>query len=827
MGSLLQDLRYSVRTLRKSAGLTTVAVITLALGIGANTAIFSLIHALLLRPVTGVEDPERIVMVYTSDFSSGLYGTSSFPDYLDFKSQASSFQQLAAYADNQAINLSTGGEAERVAGAIVTGDYFPTLGMKPLLGRVISAQDDQTLGGHPVAMISYEAWRSRFGGDSAVIGKTLTLNGYTFNVVGVAPENFHGIALTSAPAVWVPMKMFLQTNPTASADLFSQRNSRTFFVVGRLKPQATIEQAQSELNTITAQLAASYPKSNRGTLAQPDKPRPVILVPANTAMSNPSTRDATKRLTQVLMAVVGLVLLIGCANVANLLLARASARQKEFAVRVSLGASRQRILRQLLTESLLLSLVGGATGLMFAMWMADAFRSLSVFSAFVSLDLKLDVPVLTFTFAVSILTGVLFGLAPALQASRSDLVSALKDSRGDSSHRGRRFGLRDALVVFQVALSMVLLLGAGLLLRTLHKAYTADLGFDPTGALMASVDMQRQGYKEPLGQNFYREFREAAANLPGVEGATLAAFVPVSASGSRTWVTIAGYTPQPGEDMELSFNIVDENYFHTLRTPIVLGRNFAPQDVSGSPGVIIVNQALAQRFWPGANPIGKRISLNGDKGPFLEVVGVTRNGKYRRLREEWLPYFYLPLEQNYRGRMTLIARSGMEPAAVAAALRDTARRMDANLPVYGVRTLEENLGLAFAPERSNAALIGGFSLLALMLAAVGLYGVMSYAVGQRTREIGVRMALGAQRSSVFGLVLGHSMKLAAAGLVIGIIAAFGATRLISAMLYGVSATDVPTFLVVAPVLAAVMLLAGYVPAHRATRVDPMIALRYE
>jgi predicted permease len=487
METLLQDLRYGLRMLRARPGFAAVATLCLALGIGANTTIFSLMNALLWRPLPGVEDPARLVIVYTSDYSSGRYSTSSYPDYQDYRDQNQVFSGLAAYADSQSMNLSAGDSAERIRGNIVTGNYFSVLGVKALLGRTLSPEDDQKPGAHPVAVISYETWQRRLGGDPSVVGKTVSLNGHTFTIIGVAPEDFRGTALSSAPAVWVPMMMYGQVNPVfGQFNPLARRGARGIFLVGRLKPDATLEQAQANVDTIAAQLARAYPQTNLGTLRQPDQPRPMTLVPVNQAMVGPTRREATKRFTGLLLAAVGFVLLIACANVANLLLARARGRQKEIAVRLALGAGRGRIIRQMLTESVMLAALGGALGLLLSLWLSDLLLTFNAFASFTALNLSLDLRVLGFTLLVSLLTGALFGLAPALQASRPDLVPALKGTEPGGDVISRRLGLRNLLVVFQVALSLVLLVGAGLFLRSLQKVYATDLGFNPGDALLAA-----------------------------------------------------------------------------------------------------------------------------------------------------------------------------------------------------------------------------------------------------------------------------------------------------------------------------------------------------
>jgi macrolide transport system ATP-binding/permease protein len=825
MGSISQDLRYGARMLSRNPSFTFVAVLTVALGIGANTAIFSVVNALLLRSLPGVSDSARVAIIYTSDFSGSRYSTSSYPDFVDLRDQNQSFSDIAAFADSQPFHLSSGAEAERITGAAVTAGYFATLGVKTALGRPLLPEDDATT----VAVISYDLWRSRFNSASDVIGRTVQLSGRTFSIVGVAAEGFKGTGLRSSLSIWVPLTVYAQAASTASTSPLLRRGSRGYFIVGRLNPGVTVEQAQANVTAIGAQLAQAYPQSNLGTLAQPDQPRPISVVSLDQAMVGPDVRDATKRIGGILMAVVGLVLLIACANVANLLLSRGRRRQKEIAVRLALGATRTRIVRQMLTESMLISMLGGGLGLLLALWLANELVSFDAFATFVSLTPTLDLRVLGFTLLISLLTGALFGLAPALHASNPDLAPVLKNT--DSSGRiSRRFGLRNALVVFQISISLVLLIGAGLFLRSLQKAYATDFGFDTRDALLASVDMARQGYNEAQGRNFYQQFVDGVQAMPGVLGVTLAQYIPVNAGGSRTGVYIEGYTSQPGEDLELNLNVVDANYFDTLGTPLLAGRAFGEQDTATSTKVIIINEAFARRFWPEQSlqeVVGKNLSISGARGPFYQVIGVAKTGKYRNLREAPLPFMFVALSQEYRSRVTLLLRTAGDPARLMPALRAELQKLDKTLPLYDVKTLDEHLGRALGQERTNAWLIGSLGVLAALLAAVGIYGVMSYTVTQRTRELGIRLALGASRGDVLRLVVGRGAVLTSIGLAIGLGSALALTRVVSTLLYGVSATDLLTFVAVAIALAGVALGACLIPARRAARVDPVVALRYE
>jgi predicted permease len=823
METLLQDLRYSARMFAKSPLFTVVAVIALALGIGANTTIFSLVYALLLRPLPGVQEPQKLVSVFTSDYSSTRYSTSSYPDYLDYRDRNEVFDGLATYREDSMV-LRAGDQPQRISGAAVSGNYFSVLGAKTLLGRMVNLDDDAAQAANPVVVLSYHTWKQRFGADPTLIGKLISINNHSFTIVGIAAREFRGPNLDAEVELWFPMTQLPRIQPSSAAS-FNRRSARWLRIIGRLKPGVTAEQAQSNIDGIAAQLAEAYPQSNRGTLQQPDRPRPMTLVPASeVATVGPSARATATRMGQLLMAVVGLVLLIACANVANLLLARAESRRKEIAVRLAVGAPRARLIRQLLTESSLLALMGGAAGLLTSSWLSDLIL---LFKLPPALDPSLDRWVLGFTLLVSILTGLLFGLAPALQASRLDLVAALKNSVEIVNRPARRFGLRDLLVVSQVALSLLLLIGSGLFLRTLHNAYTTDLGFETRDALLATVDLSLQGYSEAQERTFEAQIRERLASLPAVQSVSATSFLPINENGMRNGVTIEGHQAQSGEDTEIDMNIVASNYFETMGIALLRGRDFNVQDNESAPRVAIINEAMARRYWPDQDPIGKRISISGPKGPFVEITGVVKTGTYRTIGEQPIPYIYLPLAQNRAGGFTIIARTAGNPLALAAAVRAEIHHLDGNLPVFDVKTMNDHIGEALSQERMIATLLGIFGSLALLLAAVGIYGVMSYSVTQRRREIGVRIALGAESRDILRLVVGRGLILTISGVAIGLAAAVALTRLTTGLLFRVSATDPLTFIVISLLLTGVALAASLLPARRAMKVDPMVALRYE
>jgi len=797
----------------KAPAFTVLALLALALGICANTTIFSLVNGLVLRPLTGIRDPGRVVAVYTSDYSSGLYGSSSYPDYIDFRNQADAFESLAAY-DQVVQNVTGEADAERLRGIVVSANYFEVLGVKAQLGRTLQPSDDQNANERGRG-VGDALWQRRFGANPNVVGQTLTLNAKPYTIVGVTEPSFRGLRLGVPPEFWLPI--------TASSEYpKSGRGDRGLELTGRLKPGITPEQAQTQLTTIATRLAQTYPETNLGTLERPNEPRPMTVV--RESRVEPSAQVGVWRVSLLLLAVVGLVLLIACANVANLLLARASARRREIAVRLALGASRWRLVRQLLTESLLLALLGGVAGLLLTQWTA---RSLPMFfpaEDASGLDLSLDWRVLVFTLAVTISTGLLFGLAPALQATRANLIPALKDDLGHGQ-RLRRIGLRDVLVISQFALSLVLLIGAALFVRSLRHAISFDPGFDAQNLLIASMETRGASLNKQQGWAFYQQTVERIRGLPGVQAVTLTRIAPISGGGQRRGVNFEGYQPRPNEDTETNTNIIGLNFFSTMGIPLVAGRDFNAQDKEGSPPVVIVNEEVARRYY-GGNAVGKRLRFGSAKAT-SEVIGIVRTAKYRKLREQPLPFIYLPLGQEYQAGMTLMLRTAGDPTALVPSLRSELRNLNKDVPVFSVQTMTERIGGQLAADRMIAVLLSIFGGGALLLAAIGIYGVMGYSVAQRTHEIGIRIALGAERRDILKLIVRQGMVLVLIGAGLGLALALTATRVVKSLLFGVSATDPLTFASVVVVLIEVALLACYLPARRATKVDPLVALRYE
>ena len=812
MHSLVQNLQYSARMLRKSPSFSVVAILTLALGIGANATIFSFINALLLRPIAGVERPDQLVGIYTSDYSSGLFGGSSFPDYEDLRQQTNVFTDLAAY-DSASLNLTGTETSERLRASLVTTNYFKVLGVGAHFGRTLRAEDDVP-GAPATTVLSYSFWQRHFGGDRSVVGRSLVLGNKAYTIVGIASERFRGLRLGSQPDLWVRLEESREEDA---------RGNRGIGITGRLRDNATIDQAEAEVAAIADRLAHAYPQTNMGTLAQPNSPRPIVVVPE--VRIDPSKMGSVSAITTLLFVVVGLVLLIACANVANLLLARASSRRREIAIRLALGASRWQLIKQLLMESILLALIGGAVALVVTFWTSGLIPAFFPANEANGLDARVDWRVFTFTIGVSLLTGVLFGLAPAVQSTRPALVASLKDENKGAALRLSKFGLRGLLVTAQIALSLLLLISAGLFMRSLRNAVTFNPGFDSHNLLVASLATSQE-IKRPQLPAFYQEVAENLSSEPGIRSVSFSAVVPLSGSGERRNTFIEGYQPRLNEDIELNTNVVGLNYFDTLGISIVKGRDFNSGDRDGSPGVVIVNEEFSQKYFSKEAALGKRLRVDSE-GPMLEIVGVVRTAKYRNLRESPLPFIYIPLAQAMRGDMTLVVRTTRDPASLRANVRSVVQRVNHNIPIYGVKTITEQIDVALAADRMMAVLLAVFALTALLLASVGIYGVVSYAVAQRRHEIGIRMALGARSADVLKLVVRDGMKMAIVGVAVGLAGAFAVTRLIDSLLFGVTPTDLPTFVLVTLGLLLVAFLACYLPARRATKVDPLVALRYE
>jgi macrolide transport system ATP-binding/permease protein len=816
---MIHDLKYAFRLLIKSPAFTAVAVLSLALGIGANSAIFSLVNAVLLRPIP-VDGADRLVSVFTTDQRNPGNLPLSHLNYKDLRSQNQVFTDMGAFTFAQ-VNWSTGKESEQILLQVVSGNYFSVLGAQPAIGRGFLPEED--VKATPVVVISQGFWDRNLGKDPNVVGRTLTLNRTPFTIVGVAPEGFTGTLLGGNPAGWVPMAMHDVVQP--NFDWYEQRRGLFLFAFGRLKPGVPVEQARANLRGVFGQLEQAFPVDNKG--------RSAGAVPLLDARLNPNGQDGAPIVQRsvILMTVVGIVLLIACANIANLLLARATRRRKEIAVRLALGAERSRLVRQLLTESLLLSAIGGVLGMLLAYWLLDVLIAGDLQLPFpIGDDVTVDGRVLTFTALLALSTGLLFGLAPALQASRPDVVPVLKNEMVPSvaNQRGWRglFSLRQALVICQVALSLVSLVAAGLFFRSLNHAKAIDPGFETRGVLMMNVNLGREGYTPDRGQLFYQQVVERLSGLPGVRHVSVAQGAPL-AGGLLRSVFPEGADTTTRDRILVQVNSVSPGYLDTLGIPLLRGRDFSLNDTTGAPLVVVINETMAQRFWPGEEAIGKRFKFFGDE-QFTTVIGVARNSKYNGVAEDPIPFIYQPLRQNYSPNAALHVRAEGNATGLASAMRAAVLEIDPTLSVFNIRTLEEQVSDSLGALRVNVVMLATFGSLALLLASIGLYGVASYAVSQRTREIGVRMALGARPSSVLGLVLGRGLMLVGIGVALGLGAAILiSTRISPTLLPNVSVRDPLTLVSTAALLSVVALVANYIPARRATRIDPLLALRAE
>jgi predicted permease len=811
-----KDISYAIRSLLKRPGFVAVAVITLALGIGANTAIFSLVNTVLLRSLP-VPEPHQIVSVAARGKDDSM-SAFSYPNYRDFRDRNDTLAGLLVYRFVP-LSLSRSGVNERIWGFEVSGNYFDVLGVKAIKGRTFAAEEDKAPLSNPVAVLSFESWQKRFGGDPDLVGKDVLLNNHQFRVIGITPAGFKGTEMVYTPEIWLPASMMGWVEP--GANWLDDRNTRNFFAVGRLKSGINARQAEASLNLLAQQLAKEYPDTNEG--------QSIKIVPPGFII--PELRGAVVSFTWVLMAAVGLVLVVTCTNLAGLMLARATDRRREIAIRLAMGANRVRLIRQLLTESVLLSFVGGLAGILLALWIINlllAFKPPIDFP--LALDVSIDWRVLLFSLAVSLVAGAIFGLAPALQATRPGLSQALRETSAQGG--AGRTRLRSVLVVAQIAISLVVLISAGLVVRTLQQLQTMNPGFDSRNALTMSFDLGLQGYDEQRGQQFYRQLYERVQVLPGVKSAGASSYIPLSLNFNSRNVFVEGQPAERGENVPLAMNAsAGPRYFETLRTPVVQGREFTEQDQPKSEAVVIVNETFVRRLMPNvsssSDALGKRISTNSAGGPFMRIVGVVRDGKYFNIAEDSRPFMWTPMTQDYQSSGILTVRTEGNPETLLPAVRKEVQALDPTLPLFDVKTLTEHMRLALFPARIAATVLGVFGLVALLLSAIGIYGITSYTVAQRTHEIGIRLALGAQLSDVLKLVLSHGLKLTVIGAALGLFGAYLATRAITSVLYGVSATDPLTFAFVSVLLIGVALVACYVPSRRATKVDPLIALRNE
>jgi predicted permease len=821
MQTFLQDIRYSLRMLRKSPGFTFIAILTLALGIGANTAIFSLANVFLFRPLP-VKDADRLVAIGVQSSPTSEPDQASYLDFLDYK-KAPVFTDMTAFVLDL-VGIGSDGRADRTVVAEVPSNFFTMLGVKPAVGRVIlPGEGDQPRTGN-VLVLGYSYWQKRFGGDPNIVGRTVTFDGRDVTVIGVAEKQFHGPYSIVDMDAYAPvgMKDYATNDPA----FFTSRDSRELHVLATLKPGVTIQQAQTGLQVVASRLSEQFPETNHG--------QTVRVFPEKIARPETGSADSLPMIATIFLALVGLVLMVACINVANLLLARSAARQKEIAVRASMGATRMRLIRQMLTESIILAVSGGAAGAVLGMWVCRALENLRPIGDFpIRFGFTFDWRVFGYVAGVACASGILAGLAPALRASRTNLNQTLRETgRGLIGEGGRRHILRNSLVVAQVAGSIIVLVAAGLFTRSLQKAESIDLGYDPHNVLNVGLNPELQGYDHPRTEAFYRELLRRAKLLPGVQSASLAYSVPLSYYGTGGRVRAEGQVLNKDERAPgSSRNMVSPEYFANMRIQILSGRAFTEADTANSQLVAIVNENLANRLWHDQDPIGRRFTYEGEakKDAPITVVGVARNARIGDMMNANRPHFYIPITQEYQSTHVLQLRTTVPADSLIPTAESLIHDLDANLPVYDVMTMEKSLMGAngFFPYKMGAAFAGTLGILGLVLAVVGVYGVVSHNATSRTHEIGIRMALGAAPTSVFALVLRHAAILVGAGIAIGILAALAVSKILAGFLVAVSSSDPTTFLTVAALLLAAAFIACYIPAHCAMRVDPMEALRYE
>jgi len=821
---MLQDIRWAVRLALRHRALTSVIVVSLALGIGANTTMFTVINAVFFRPLP-VHDPERLVQVFTVMPKSVAYQSLSLANYRDFRDHVSELSGLAAWR-GLGVNMVGGAEPLSIGGQLVTGNYFQTLGLEAASGRTFTVDEDKTAAEAAVMVISDSLWKRGFGADPSAIGKAVTLNRVPFTIIGVMPPGFKGLQTLGSVDFWAPLAMHEQLlTGDVEQSFFTTRAALAFQVIGRMQPGASLEQARQAMKSMAKSLEAQYPKENEGRSVEVFPLTDTAIAVGADGMNN------LIRTGSLLMATTALVLLIACGNVASLLLARAIPRRREIALRLSVGAARWRIVRQLLAESAVLTALGGVVGIALTFWGRNllwALRPAGMTTDF--LDLSMEPRVLWFTVGISVLTGFLFGLIPAIYSSRLDLVSAFKGP-SDTPPSGRPWmlglDLRSVLVTGQIALSLVALIGAGLFLRSLQEAQRLNLGFRSDAMIVTSINAGAQGYSPDRGLQFYRDAIDRVRGLPGVQSVSWGEAMPQFSGNavSRRMFPEGRELPQELLSQFVPFNGIWPGYFATVGIPILKGRDFSDADREGTDLVALVNETTAKLYWPGEDPIGKRFKhrLRPD---FYTVVGVAQDAKYNGLGSQPMPHLYYPVLQFYAQRMTLIVRTAADPEPLVPMIGQVVRQLDSTMPLPTSTTMFEVLRGNLWRERMGAMLLAIFAVLAVTLTAVGIYGVMAYSVAQRTREIGIRMALGAEHASVLRMVLRHGVKLTALGVAIGLATAFGTTRLIANLLY-VSATDGAAFLAVSVAIAAVALLASFLPARRAARVDPLVALRQE
>jgi predicted permease len=818
MTGLFQDLRYALRQLRKNPGFTFTAVLTLALGIGANVAVFSIVNGIILRPLP-VPQPQQIAVLAAQQQGAplGVYYL-SYPELVDFREQSDAFTDLFAY-DVGLEGMSADNRADHFLASYVTGNYFSALRLKPALGRLFLPGEGEKPGSEAVVVIGYSYWQKRFGGSPEVISKRVLIDGKPATIIGVTPKGFHGTAFALDLDGYLPFSMAAATDP----DMWTSRTARRWITLGRLKPGVSLAQAQSSVSLIANRLAQQYPASEKGIAVN------VVSEPLSHPVPLPGNIVAVAAGLFMFLAV--LVLLLAGVNVANILLVRATAQEGEMAVRAAMGASRGRLISQVLSQSLLLAMFGAAGGIALGAWAGHWISDLRLASVVpVSLDLGLDTRVVAYALAAALATGAVVGLWPALRVARTNVNDILREGGRSGSCGVSRHRMRSVLVAAQISGSLTLLIVAGLFVRSLQNALQAYLGFEPDHVLNLILDPHEVGYDEARTNNFYRELRDRVRGLPGVQSITVAYSIPMGNYADGTAVTIEGHpTPAGQQPPVIMFNVIDPAYFQTLKIPLLRGRSFTEADNESSLHVAIVNQTMAEQFWPGEDAIGKRFRAEQTGDTFWQVIGIAQNGKYSVVAEDPQPYFYFPLAQHFVSLRALQIRTSVAPETLMLPMQQAVKALDPGLPIFSLRTMTDSLSGAngFMIFRIGALLASSIGGMGLVLAVVGVYGVVAFAASQRTREIGIRMALGASRGQVLTLALRQGIWIVAVGVVLGLLAAFGMSRGVANFLMGVSATDPLTFITATVLLIAVALCAGYIPARRAMKLDPMVALRYE
>jgi predicted permease len=838
---LSKDVSYAIRTFRRDPGFATIAILSLALGIGANTAIFSIINALMFRP-RPVADPDRLVELYVGD-REHPYETTSYPSYAEFRDRNEVFTGLAAYGVSQ-FKLAAGDEVEQIWGEIVSANYFEVLGVHPLSGRMLTTGDGVVTGASPVVVIGYRLWQRRFNGDPDVIGKTISINGQPLTVIGIAPAQYTGMFRGLSSEVWVPATMLPVIDPENGKGRLTSRGSRWLVLVGRLKPGVTLEQARARFDLLTREMQANHPQEWKAWQEHKGYIRElfVTVFPESATRIHPEMHTGAYAVAALIAAVVNLVLAIACMNLANMLLARAVVRRKEIAIRLAMGAGRMRIVRQLITESILLSLIAGVAGVALTVWLLDVLVAMT--PAFpegirVAVDLRPDWRVFVYAAAFSAVTGVLFGLAPALKSSRTEVSTVLKDDSSAFAGGQRRSRVRGALVVAQVAFSLLLLIGAGLVFRSLERVQPTRLGFSSENMVVARLTLDALRYDRLKSQQFLQEVSQRTSSLPGVYAVTIVDGMPGGfLSGQRRSTQIEGYQFAPGESEAIEFAFVGPRYFTNMNVPVIQGRDFTERDRGDAPCVAIVNEAFAARYLPRPGSVlGKHLTKNEYRQKRItyqcEIVGVVRDDRFQSLLRKPEPFYFLAVMQSDRTDATMFVHTSTEPATLLTAVRRTVRGLDSTIPLNEVQTLRESYGTMAYPFRLLGFVMIACGVMALLLATIGVYGIVSYSVAQRTREVGIRMALGAVRKRILGMLIGQGMSLVAWGIGLGLLLSFTLTRVLTSelfgmgLLFGVTATDSLTFAGVTMILFAVALAACCIPARRATRIDPVEALRYE